>query len=398
MKTAWFFFIFGVLLLAIAEVAKVYFIMPFPGSQLQNNVELAYNINRYIWVFRLGFGALIFYGLIRIFKRRGIWPKLLASGLLLLLAGIFYVTNFVMLADKIFYQPNHVVFAPVTDSGIGNQRLIVGIEQNGEAKAYPINIIGYHHQVRDSLANEPVMITYCTVCRTARVFRPLVDGKMENFRLVGMDQFNAMFEDATTHSWWRQANGECCAGPLKGKKLPEVPAQQMTLEAWKLLYPQSKVLLPDPAFADQYASLEGYDNGTRKSTLTGTDTISGNPKSWVIVVVTDQGEKMYDWSTLKKQNVINDSVGHEPVLLTIEGDMLSFHALSRQINDSVLRFTFDSKRNGLTDDATLSFWNMNGVCVDGSMKGSKLKYLKAYQEFRHSYTTFHTVHVEQPYP
>jgi hypothetical protein len=48
------------------------------------------------------------------------------------------------------------------------------------------------------------------------VFSPVVDGRSETFRLVGMDHFNAMFEDASTHSWWRQANGEAIAGPSKG--------------------------------------------------------------------------------------------------------------------------------------------------------------------------------------
>lgn len=59
------------------------------------------------------------------------------------------------------------------------------------------------------------MVTYCTVCRTGRVYSPMVNGKLETFRLVGMDHFNAMFEDASTKSWWRQSNGDCIAGPLK---------------------------------------------------------------------------------------------------------------------------------------------------------------------------------------
>ena len=42
------------------------------------------------------------------------------------------------------------------------------------------------------------MVTYCTVCRTGRVFSPIVEGQPETFRLVGMDHFNAMFEDEGT--------------------------------------------------------------------------------------------------------------------------------------------------------------------------------------------------------
>jgi len=370
--------------------------MPFPGSQLQNNVELAYNLNRYAWIWETGLGLLILYALVKIFTAKGVWLKVLASTLILLLTGVIYLNNFVMRADKIFYQPGQVVFGSAKESSITNDRIVIGIEQNGEAKAYPLNIIGYHHQVRDSLDNQPIMVTYCTVCRTGRVFRPLVDGKVENFRLVGMDQFNAMFEDATTHSWWRQATGECCAGPLKGKKLPEIPTQQMTLESWAHLYPQTKVLQPDPQFAGHYASLKGYDNGTIKSTLTGTDSVSGLPKSWVIVVVTKHGEKMYDWNELKNQWVISDSVEGEPILLTRENNENSFHVFSRRVNDSILNFSFHPNKDCLIDNTTSSVWDLFGNCMEGPMKGTRLKYIKAYQEFRHSYLTFPNAKTNEP--
>ena len=68
---------------------------------------------------------------------------------------------------------------------------------------------------------------------------PFVNGKKESFRLVGMDHFNAMFEDKTTKSWWYQATGEAIAGPLKNKTLTEIPSQQMTLSAWLRQYPNS---------------------------------------------------------------------------------------------------------------------------------------------------------------
>ena len=93
----------------------------------------------------------------------------------------------------------------------------MGVLVNGEARAYPIQFLGYHHQVRDTIAGQPIIVTFCTVCRTGRVFSPFVDGAPETFRLAGMDHFNAMFEDATTGSWWRQATGEAIAGPRRGK-------------------------------------------------------------------------------------------------------------------------------------------------------------------------------------
>ncbi len=124
--------------------------------------------------------------------------------------------NFNMAADHMFYQPGKLILADSATNKIGLEKLVIGVEKNGVAKAYPIQLIGYHHQVRDTLGKDQVMITYCTVCRTGRVFQPFVYGKPEVFRLVGMDHFNAMFEDVTTGSWWRQATGEAVAGPMAG--------------------------------------------------------------------------------------------------------------------------------------------------------------------------------------
>ena len=67
-----------------------------------------------------------------------------------------------------------------------------GSQLDGEARAYPIQLIGYHHQVCDTVGGKPIMVTYCTVCRTGRVFDPVIKGQPETFRLVGMDHFNTI--------------------------------------------------------------------------------------------------------------------------------------------------------------------------------------------------------------
>src|SRR6185436_13270810 len=105
----------------------------------------------------------------------------------------------------------------------------------------------------------PVMITYCTVCRTGRAFTPVVDGKPENFRLMGMDHFNAMFQDASTGSWWRQVNGEAVAGPKTGSKLNEYTTTQMKLGFWLEQYPNSWILQTDSTFDSQYKTMKNYD-------------------------------------------------------------------------------------------------------------------------------------------
>lgn len=118
------------------------------------------------------------------------------------------------------------------------------------------------------------MVTYCNVCRTGRVFEPLVDGKSENFRPVGMDHFNAMFEDQTTKSWWRQATGEAITGPLKGKMLQEFESSQLTLGKFFSLHPFEKVMHAEDLSKESYDSLGRFEKGRSKSNLTRTDSPS----------------------------------------------------------------------------------------------------------------------------
>ena len=221
----------GFLILFSTEILRVYFIMPFPGSQKSDTIQIAYFLNNYIWWFRL-LGLILFVPpMLYIFNNSRWWKKISLAFFVLMYATVFYAFNFKFLADKMFYQPTNKILATVAANKVDSTKLIIGVIINGEAKAYPIEIIGYHHQVQDSIAGQPIMVTYCTVCRTGQVFSPFVNGKFEKFRLVGMDHFNAMFEDATTKSWWRQATGKAVAGKLKGTVLKEIASEQMSLGA-----------------------------------------------------------------------------------------------------------------------------------------------------------------------
>ncbi len=111
--------------------------------------------------------------------------------------GISYLFNFVMNAESMFAQPEVLTFKSKEENKLNDSTIVIGVEYNGEAKAYPMRFLTYHHQVQDVVGGKSLIVTYCSVCRTGRVFEPIVKGKHETFRLVGMDHFNAMFEDDT---------------------------------------------------------------------------------------------------------------------------------------------------------------------------------------------------------
>jgi len=344
---------------------------------------MAYMLHNNIWLFRvLGVAMIVWpaWTYLRSGRIWVTWPTAVALGFWLV---VVYLTNFVMLAEKMFVQPKHKHLLGVTENKIPSNDIVIGVTIGGESKAYPIGIIGYHHQVRDSLAGKPIMVTYCTVCRTGRVFSPIVDGVEEQFRLVGMDHFNAMFEDSRTHSWWRQVNGEAIVGDMKGKQLEEIPSEQMSLSAWIAAHPGTTIMQRDEDFTRDYDSLALYDEGKMKGRLEGTDSVSWKDKSWVIGVQTGSRAKAYDWIETLKVHVVNDTVGTISVVVAIEDDGASFHVWQRS---DTLTFQYDPA--GLKDIETSSLWNWQGVCVEGTLKGNKLEFQQAYQEYWHSWRTF----------
>jgi hypothetical protein len=371
-------FAIGVLGLTLFELACAWFVLPLPGSQRLATVDLAYAFYQWRWWVRGVCGFLILVGL-RDASRGGLrWRVGIAVGLIAA-AAVTCTANLVMAADQMFLQPLALVVAPADKNKVPPERLVVGVEINGDARAYPLMFIGYHHQVRDRIGGKDVLVTYCTVCRTARVFSPLVDGRLERFRLVGMDQWNAMLEDATTGSWWRQATGAAVAGPRKGARLAPIRSRQTTLADWLVAHPASLVMQADAASAEKYPKDDAYEKGTSRKALTGTDPESWREKSWVVGVALGERCKAYDWNRLRRERVINDLVGGTPIVLVLAADGATFFVFERP--DSETRFALEEER----------LVGSSGVVFSTSGAGpvGALKPVPASQEFWHSWRTFH---------
>jgi hypothetical protein len=208
-----------------------------------------------------------------------------------------------------------------------------------------------------------------------------VNGAVEQFRLVGMDHFNAMLEDVRTRSWWRQANGEAVAGPLTGTAMPELPSRQVSLRQWLSLYPHSLVMQADSAFTSEYTKDYAYERGTSRKALTGTDTASWREKSWVVGITLNGVSRAYDWNHLERVRVINDIVGQTPVVLALASDSVSFFAFARP--NATAEFVIEGDSLIVGTGATATRYAFNGKGPAGALVP-----INASQEFWHSWRTF----------
>jgi hypothetical protein len=369
------FFYTGIFFWTLFELARVYFVMPMPGSQELNQLDLAYFLHQWRWIFRSVAITMIVLG-----RAKGEWQRPWVPYVwIALMLILYYVINDRMAADGMFRQPRTLIMATPIANQVELDRLVIGVEKDGEARAYPIRFLGYHHQVQDSFGGKPILVTYCTVCRTGRVFEPMVAGRHETFRLVGMDHYNAMIEDLSTGSWWRQATGEAVAGPRKGEQLPELFSRQTSLRTWLELFPQTRIMQADPASIARYDTTLDYERGRSRKKLTGTDTLSWKRKSWVIGLKQQGQYRAYDWNALLAKRMIADTLGGLPVLVVLSQDSTSFFAFS--INAA-------GGRMSLKGDTLLvegNQYRLNGTGIDTM---HQLTQVPAYQEFWHSWQQF----------
>lgn len=379
----------GILLLIIPGLVHAYLLMPFPGSQGLNAITISYYLEKIILPLRIAGGILVVWYLFKYFSKNTIRGKVVKGLVLVLCLGSFYFTDFMYKAETMFEEPQTIKFANAISNKVPESFVVIGVVNNGVAKAYPIVYLGYHHKVQDNVGNEPVLVTYCTMCRTGRVYSPIINGVRQNFRLVGARHYNAIIEDAGTKTWWYQATGNAAAGRLKGMHLQELPYEQSTLGAWLNKHPGSLILQPDKHYLSDYSDLKNYDRMQavdKDSTLKNKDTLIR--KSWMVGVIIKGQAKAYDWRLLFKKRLLNDEVNHTPLFVAIEDDSLSYHAFNSTVNGKALHFKLDTAGT-ITDQETASIWDWDGLSTSGALKGSKLSKIQAYQEYWHSWQHFH---------
>jgi hypothetical protein len=370
------YFYIGLFGLFLVEMLKGYLLMPMPGSQEQDSVSLVYFLYDKRWLFRIVFFIMILAGARDVFQRRKWVPVLF---ILITIAGIYF-SDFMMSADKMFHEPNTLVFKTKNESKVSDSSLVMCVTYKGIAKAYPIQFLTFHHQVQDTIAGKAIMVTYCSVCRSGIVFEPVVEGKKETFRLVGMTHYNAMFEDHTTKSWWSQADGICIAGPLKGQMLPDFPSRQMSIKQFTALYPNAQIMQPDPEFLASYDTERVFETGRITTGIERTDPASWKDKSWVVGIEVGKTSKAYDWNELKEKRVINDNVENKNVVIAITEDQQTYCTFIRP----------DASPFTISHDTLFS----NGKAYDfaGTDLENRDKQLTAVpskQEFWHSWKQFH---------
>jgi len=157
---AWAALLILVLLGLAIVLIPVWIIHPFK-PQSQQGVELSYALRR--WAPLLTILASVTVLIIGMWLWRGSRRRWRKASLAIVIMPLFAATWFA--------RQNHFewMFKPLANAAyvsssevelIADSDMVMAVENNGEAVAYPVRVMAYHHIVQDVVGGTPVVATY----------------------------------------------------------------------------------------------------------------------------------------------------------------------------------------------------------------------------------------------
>jgi hypothetical protein len=274
---------------------------------------------------------------------------------------------------------------------------VIALEIDGDARAYPLQILTWHEIVNDVVADVPVAVTFCPLCNSAITFDRRFEREVFEFGTSGLlRNSDLVMYDRTTESLWQQFTGEGIVGDLAGEQLTFLASSIVSFADFREANPDGLVLSRDTGFNRRYGQnpYVGYDD-IGSSPFLFRDEIDGRLAAVERVVTvslyppTGSGlavDVAYPLSVLSESGVINDSPGGvDLVVFHSDGTSSALGAgLIAEAEDVGATGVFDSNLNGqkltfeangdkIVDVETGSTWNILGQAIEGPLAGEQLE-------------------------
>jgi len=286
-------------------------------------------------------------------------------------------------------RPKFVSAAQATH--MRNDDYVVGLEYQGQFRAYPLWITDNYHMINDKIAGDPILFSTCERCQSGSAFVSKLGGEAVKFSAMGM--YNASLTMTNRRraktdqpSLWLHYEGVAIDGPRKGEFLEQIPAFHMTWQAWASAHPETDVMLApdDPHHRDarhghgreEYFSRPGMDPPLAK-TITGRFDHRYPENEMVLGVNIEAGIRAYPLREIKREgSALNDELGQQPIVVLCgpKPEQATMSAFSRRLGDRVL--TFEWRDHQFRDRETGSLWTIEGQAMTGPLQGQRLQALR----------------------
>ena len=215
--------------------------------------------------------------------------------------------------------------------------LVFGVSINGDARAYPLRIMGWHEMFNEVIGGVPLALAYCTLCGSGILFETDVAGRPEPF-IFGSSGFlyrsNKLMFDRGTNTLWNQYTGEPVIGPLadSGITLKQRPVVITSWDKWKASNPSTQVLSVNTGHRRNYGSGVVYNEYFASPELmfpAQVDQKVHAQKDYVFAIRQFGAARAWPLEAFDGMPVINDGISDTPLLLVGDAEARSVRAYER---------------------------------------------------------------------
>jgi hypothetical protein len=290
-----------------------------------------------------------------------------------------------------------VVGASEAGAFLGPDALVLGVVENGEARAYPHNVLWWHEIVNDELGGVPIVVSYCPLTGSGMVHDARIDGEALNFGVSGLlFQNNLVLFDRATDSLWSQMRVEGICGSFSGTVPTLRPVVQLTWAAWRAGHPDTSVVSTNTGFARDYGVYPygDYDQVGNDSILFPQTFIDRRRplKELALGIVEGSAEKAYPYGLLGERTAFNDIVRERPIVVVYDQSAEMALAFDRRSGSETLTFEVADTSGfpfHLRDVETGSRWTLDGEAVDGPLAGSRIEQVATFSAMWFAWAAFH---------
>ena len=282
---------------------------------------------------------------------------------------------------------------------------VISVEIEGEARAYPLQILTWHEIVNDEVGGVPVAVTFCPLCNSALTFDRRLDGEVLEFGTSGLLRHSDLvMYDRTTESLWQQFTGEGIVGDLAGEQLTFLPSAIVSFDDFREAHPDGQVLSRETGYTRPYGEnpYAGYDTiGQRPFLFQGEVDGRLPAMARVVTVSVEDADAAYPYTVLEEVGVINDSVGGQDLVVFFKpgtssalgaaviaegADVGATNVFDPHVDGEKMTFIRDGEK--IVDEQTGSEWNILGEAVAGEMAGAELTPIVHGDHFWFSWAAF----------
>lgn len=289
---------------------------------------------------------------------------------------------------------------------------VVALEIDGDARAYPLEILIWHELVNDTVGGVPVSVAYCPLCNSVTVYERDVEGRVLDFGVSGLLYNSSLvMYDRQTETLWSHFTGEPLHGELVDADLVALPATIAGFGAWSAEHPDGLVLNRETGVDRDYGvnPYPGYDDVDSDPFLFEGE-VDGRFTAMTRVVGVESpvdGAVAFPLLQLRDERVQLAQLGDEAAVAfwspgstsALDGSQVSggVDVGTTGVFDPVVdgrELTFVASRDTdgepvIVDEETGSTWNVFGEATAGELAGTRLDQYPHIDTFWFAWIAFH---------